>query len=86
MLNRTKKYSQILLLGALVPAAMAFGGGKTDGNSSSPEQFIPGKDSYRASFELQVPRRFATRYLRESRSLELRISPARASEFALEAA
>ena len=81
MLNRTKKYSQILLLGALVPAAMAFGGGKTDGNSSSPEQFIPGKDSYRASFELQVPRRFATRYLRESRSLEVRISPARASEF-----
>ncbi len=81
MFNRTKKYSQILLLGALVPAAMAFGGGKTDGNSSSPEQFVPGKDSYRASFELQVPRRFATRYLRESRSLEVRISPARASEF-----
>jgi len=76
-----KKYSQILLLGVLVPAATAFGGGKSDGKNRLSEHFVPGKDSYRASFDLQVARRFATRYLRDSRALEVRVSPARASEF-----
>lgn len=74
-------FSRILLLGCLVPAATTFGAGNTDGNSVKSEQFLPGKDSYRASFDLQVPRRFASRYLREVRSLEVRISPAKASEF-----
>ncbi|MEN9529996.1 MAG: hypothetical protein RI932_1869 [Pseudomonadota bacterium] len=77
----SRKYCQILLLGALVPAAIAFGAGNLDGNSRTTEQFVPGKDSYRASFELSVPRRFATRYLKDSRSLEIRISPAKAEEF-----
>jgi tetratricopeptide (TPR) repeat protein len=76
-----RKYCQILLLGALVPAAIAFGAGNPDGNSRSAEQFVPGKDSYRASFELSVPRRFATRYLKDTRSLEIRISPAKSEEF-----
>ncbi|NBO38622.1 hypothetical protein EBU99_08570 [bacterium] len=81
MFHCAKKYSQILLLGVLVPAATAFGGGKSDGKNRLSEHFVPGKDSYRASFDLQVARRFATRYLRDSRALEVRVSPARASEF-----
>ncbi len=60
---------------------MAFGAGSADGKNRITEPFAAGKDSYRASFDLDVPRRFATRYLKDSRSLEIRVSPARASEF-----
>ncbi|NBW81243.1 hypothetical protein EBR21_05765 [bacterium] len=74
-------FSRILLLGVFMPTATAFGAGNTAGKERSMEQFVPGKDSYRAAFTLDVPRRFATRYLRDTRSLELRVSPARASEF-----
>jgi tetratricopeptide (TPR) repeat protein len=74
-------FSRILLLGVIVPTATAFGAGNPTGKERSLEQFVPGKDSYRAAFSLDVPRRFATRYLRDTRSLELRVSPARASEF-----
>lgn len=81
MLNCARRYSQILLLGLIVPAAACFGAEISDGKNQSSEQFVAGKDSYRATFELGTPRRFATRYLGESRSLELRVSPARASEF-----
>jgi hypothetical protein len=77
----TKKYSQILLMGFLVPSALALGAGKQDGKTVSAGQFVPGKESYRASFELDAPRRFATRYLSDTRSLEIRVSPARADEF-----
>jgi len=77
----SRKSCQVLLLGALVPAAIAFGAGNPDGKSRTAEQFVPGKDSYRASFELSVPRRFATRYLKDTRSLEIRVSPAKADEF-----
>lgn len=81
MFNRAKLYSHFLLLGVVLPAAMAFGDGNPGGKLGQPEQFVPGRDSYRASFDLQVPRRFASRYLREVRSLEIRVSPAKASEF-----
>lgn len=81
MRNSVKNISQFLLIGVLMPTALAFGAGKTDGKKELTEAFVPGRDSYRASFELNVPRRYATRYLSETRSLELRVSPARASEF-----
>jgi hypothetical protein len=79
--NCSKRFSRFLLLGLIVPAANAFGGGTADGKNRLPEQFVAGKDSYRAAFELGAARRFATRYLKETRSLEIRVSPARASEF-----
>lgn len=81
MFNCSKRFSRFLLLGLIVPAANAFGGGTADGKNRQPEQFVAGKDSYRAAFELGAARRFATRYLKETRSLEIRVSPARASEF-----
>lgn len=81
MVNCSRMFSRILLLGVFVPTATAFGAGISTGKERSVEQFVPGKDSYRASFALDVPRRFATRYLRDTRALELRVSPARASEF-----
>lgn len=70
-----------MLVGCLVPTANAFGAGNSDGKIRSSEPFAAGKDSYRASFDLEVPRRYATRYLKDSRSLEIRVSPARAAEF-----
>ena len=81
MVSCSRMFSRILLLGVFMPTATAFGAGNTAGKERSMEQFVPGKDSYRAAFTLDVPRRFATRYLRDTRSLELRVSPARASEF-----
>ena len=38
-------------------------------------------DSFRLTLPLGSPRRFATRFSKESRTLALRVSPARASEF-----
>lgn len=81
MLNSAKITSPFLLLGLLLPTAGAFGDGKLAGKNSAAEQFVAGKDSYRASFDLDIARRFATRYLKDTRSLEIRVSPARASEF-----
>jgi Tfp pilus assembly protein PilV len=76
-----KNVCRILLLGSLMPTAISFGAGNTGGKNPSAEPFAAGKDSYRASFDLNVPRRYATRYLKDSRSLEIRVSPARSSEF-----
>ncbi|MCA2959171.1 MAG: hypothetical protein IOD12_02895 [Silvanigrellales bacterium] len=39
------------------------------------------KDSFRLTFALGSPRRFATRFNKETRTLELRVSPAKADEF-----
>ncbi|MEY2987675.1 MAG: hypothetical protein RJB13_1196, partial [Pseudomonadota bacterium] len=78
---RFVQLSQILLLCGVLPAAVSFGSDKADGKSDRSESFVPGSESYRASFDLGVPRRFATRYLRESRALEIKVIPAKASEF-----
>ena len=43
--------------------------------------YIVGEDSYRMVFELNEPRRFATRFNKETRTLQIRVIPARASEF-----
>ncbi|WP_338637136.1 hypothetical protein [Spirobacillus cienkowskii] len=40
-----------------------------------------GEDSYRMVFELNEPRRYATRFIKETRTLQLKIIPARAKEF-----
>lgn len=81
MVFRLRRVSQIFLICGLLPAAVSFGSDKAGGKSVHPEKFIPGTDSFRASFDLGVPRRFATRYLRETRTLEIKVVPASASEF-----
>ncbi len=43
--------------------------------------FRPGTESHRLTFELGIPRRFATRYLSDTRILQIRVIPARAHEF-----
>jgi len=48
-------------------------------NKLSP--YIVGEDSYRLVFELNQPRRYATRFIKETRTLQIRIIPARSSEF-----
>ena len=48
-------------------------------NKISPS--IVGDDSYRLVFELNQPRRYATRFIKETRTLQIRIIPARSSEF-----
>lgn len=78
---RSTRISQLILLCGLLPAAVSFGVGPADGTSVPSEHFVPGNDSYRASFELGVPRRFATRYLSDTRTLEIKVVPAKASEF-----
>lgn len=51
---------------------------KKEKNVSS---FVVGEDSYRMVFELNEPRRYATRFNKETRTLQIRVIPARASEF-----
>lgn len=43
--------------------------------------YVVGEDSYRMVFELNEPRRYATRFNKETRTLQIRVIPARASEF-----
>lgn len=54
---------------------------KVSSQTQNKERFLPGADSYRVSFELQTARRYATRYLKETRTLQIRVVPARAKEF-----
>ena len=56
--------SQFVLLCGVLPAAVSFGSVKADGKSDRSNHFVPGADSYRASFDLGMPRRFATRFLK----------------------
>lgn len=49
--------------------------------SSDTPQFFPGEESHRLSFILGTPRRFATRFLSDSRTLQIRVAPAQAHEF-----
>lgn len=78
---RFARLSQFVLLCGVLPAAVSFGSEKADGKSDRSVHFTPGADSYRASFNLGVPRRFATRYLSESRTLEIKVVPGNAAEF-----
>lgn len=73
--------SQFVLLCGVLPAAVSFGSVKADGKSDRSNHFVPGADSYRASFDLGMPRRFATRFLKSSRTLEIKVMPASAAEF-----
>ncbi|APJ03184.1 hypothetical protein AXG55_04410 [Silvanigrella aquatica] len=43
--------------------------------------FVAGEDSYRMVFELNEPRRYATRFNKVTRTLQIRVIPARAKEF-----
>lgn len=54
---------------------------KVSSQSQNNERFLPGAESYRVSFELQTARRYATRYIKETRTLQIRVVPARAKEF-----
>ncbi|BBH52452.1 tetratricopeptide repeat protein [Fluviispira sanaruensis] len=43
--------------------------------------FLAGEDSYRMVFDLGEPRRYATRFIKGTRTLQIRIIPARMEEF-----
>ncbi|KAB8031897.1 tetratricopeptide repeat protein [Fluviispira multicolorata] len=71
---------------------LSVGGGVFDSNSICAQNikirkekisptFLAGEDSYRMIFELGEPRRYATRFINETRTLQLRVIPARAEEF-----
>lgn len=49
--------------------------------TNSDTKFVPGEDSYRVTFELKSPRRFASRFIESTRTLQIRVIPAKASEF-----
>lgn len=72
----------VTLISGVVPLAFLPAMAVTDATArNSASQFVPGSDSYRVSFELKSPRRFATRFIREKRTLQIRVVPAKASEF-----
>lgn len=50
-------------------------------NLNNVPSFIPGEDSYRLTFEFGSARRYATRYLEDKRVLQIRVTPAKVSEF-----
>ncbi|MBX9703505.1 MAG: hypothetical protein K2X39_05075, partial [Silvanigrellaceae bacterium] len=59
----------------------AYGQSEHTGNNNPEGKFIPGENSSRLSFELPSPRRYATRFNAQTRTLEIRVIPANAREF-----
>ena len=73
-----KKYSLIAILACVVMFKALASVGQSTGEAQADNSF---SESYRVSFTLKEPRRYATRYLSKTRELQIKIIPAREEEF-----